>query len=269
MRQPDSPAIATAAGAPVDGPAGQALALGAPEAVRYRTYWNSAGLPDAGPGDPLTIRADERRRLQRILGESIHRQSWLDAADDYLRGKHINATAGERALDIREDVLDDRRDAYLDVDEWLAAVGAAATEKQWPDEETDAVSRAVVKAFQIERQLTDDGRLAPGRRVWTYMAYDLAGAVYLVQAGLRLGFADAPLAAQILDAARDNAAAIFPDWEQFGASYIAAHSCLHGSYPCDHVWREASAAVTALLGDPGSPWVTLPFPSAVGDAADG
>ncbi|MFT3901182.1 MAG: DUF1266 domain-containing protein [Gordonia sp. (in: high G+C Gram-positive bacteria)] len=266
MSLPDIPAIATAAGAPVDGPAGQALALGAPEALRHRTYWNSPELPDA-VGAPVTIRAEERTHIERIVGKPIHRQSWLDAADDYLRGRHINATAGERALDIREDVLDDSRDVYLDVDAWLTAVGAAGTDKEWADHEIDAVSRAAVKAFQIERQLTDDGLLPAGKRVWTYMAYDLAGAVYLVQAGFRLGFADPALAAQILDAARDNAAAIFGDWQQFGISYLAARSCLHGSYPCDDVWRDASSTVRILLDDPSSPWVTLPFPAA--EAADG
>jgi len=252
--------VATAAWAATTGPQAQAQALGAAEALRHGTYWNAPQLP--GHDGPLTLGPGERERLRLILaGKPLSRQTWLDAVDAHLRGRHINATPGERALDLREDVLDERPDVYLDIDDWLTAIAATGADNQWPDLDIDAVCRAAVKAFHIERQLTDDGLLPAGTRVWTYLAYDIATATSLAQSGFRLGFADGAMVGQILDAARANAGAVFADWAQFGASYAAARSSLHGSYPCDDVWREATGAVATLLADPTGPWTALEFPT--------
>lgn len=202
----------------------------------------------------------ERPGPARELLDGIGREGWLDAVDHLLRGHHINATAGERAIDVREDVLDGRPQALLDIDEWVSAIAEAGIVGNWSEREVEAVTNGALKVFNIERELRELGLLAADERVWTHMAHDLASAVYMVRAGLRSGVAQRRFTAEVLAAARANAADIFTDWHDFAVSYASAQSCLYGSYPCDDVWKDTVAAVTEHLDDPRSPWAGIAFP---------
>jgi len=208
----------------------------------------------------------ERPGPAREVLDGVGRDGWLDTVDHLLRGRHINASAGERALDVREDVLDDRDATVLDVDDWVSAIADAAAEQLWSEREVEAVTRGALKVFNIERELREVGLLAADRRVWTHMAHDLSSAVYLVRAGLRSGVAERRFTAEVLAAARANAAVIFTDWRDFALSYASAQSCLFGGYPCDDVWDDAVAVVKELLDDPHSPWAGLAFPRPEQDA---
>nr|WP_249361947.1 DUF1266 domain-containing protein [Gordonia araii] len=216
-------------------------------------------------------------RIRQLLGGAVHRETWVESVDGYLHRRCVDATAGGRALDIRESILRGGAGRGIDIDEWLSAIASARTERGWSAEQASAVCDAAAKAFHVERQLVAEGLLPEGGRIRTYAAHDIAVAVHLAHAGARLGFADEELVAAILESARMNAAAVFADWEQFAASWVAAQSALYGSYPCDDVWRDAVEIAGALLARPTSPWVTVPFPgadarvSADGDAhsADG
>lgn len=202
----------------------------------------------------------ERPGPARELLDSVGRDGWLDAVDHLLRGHHINATLGERALDVREEALDGRAGALLDADEWVTAIADAGSAKGWSERDVESVTRGALKVFNIERELREVGLLADDRRVWTHMAHDLSSAVYMVRAGLRSGVAERRFTAEVLAAARANPADIFTDWRDFAVSYASAQSCLFGSYPCDDVWDDAVATVKELLDDPRSPWVGLAFP---------
>ncbi|WP_026919621.1 DUF1266 domain-containing protein [Gordonia shandongensis] len=249
--------ILTSPHGPAHGPQASVLAMSAPIAARLGLHWNSPEIPGGG----VTVTVEEKLTLAREW-QINSADSWLHATDRLIRGERIRSMPAETALDIRDEELEKRGDAYLDLDDWVAAVYAHGERSGWTEEDTDLVVRLAVKSYYVEEQLAGDGLLPAGERLVTLFAHDLASAAYLVHAGARMGVADPATVAQMLDALGHNASGItsYPTWASFGAAYVAGSSILFGGYPTDSHYGDPARTVRSLLSSPVSPWTNIPFP---------
>ncbi len=251
------PQILTSPNGPTHGLAASTLALGAPEAIRAGTFWNSPERPDTGR---LVASREEKIELARDW-KITSSESWLEVTDKTLRAASAVAEPGEEALNIRHHLLVERAASYLSLDEWLPAVDAQQQVRGWDDERTDAVLRAAVKAFHAEQALAEEGLLPPGEYVRSLFAYDFAAAAHLINTGARAGFSDPKTVNAMIDALGANAAAMYPSWPSFGAAYVLAHSMFDGGYPSDQVFRKAADITKLLLSSTASPWTNIPYPA--------
>lgn len=220
-------------------------------------HWNSPEVPGGG----VEVTVAEKLHLAREW-QINSADSWLQVTDRLIRGEHIRSKPAESALDVRDEVLEKRGNAYLELDDWVLAVHDHGERSGWIPERTDLVVRLAVKSYYVEEQLANDGLLPAGERLVTMFAHDLVSAAYLVNAGVRLGFADPGTVSQMINALGHNASSIasYRTWASFGTAYVAASSVLYGGYPTDSRYVDPARTVRALLADPVSPWTNIPFP---------
>lgn len=249
--------ILTSPHGPAHGPQASVLAMSAPVAAKLGLHWNSPEVPGGG----VQVTVEEKLHLAREW-QVNSADSWLHVTDRLIRGERIRSRPAETALDIRDEELEKRGSAYLDLDDWVAAVSAHGERSGWTEENTDLVVRLAVKSYHVEEQLANDDLLPPGERLVTMFAHDLASAAYLVHAGARMGFADPNTVSQMINALGHNASGItsYRTWASFGAAYVAASSVLFGGYPTDSHYVEPAHTVKALLANPMSPWANIAFP---------
>jgi Protein of unknown function (DUF1266) len=257
-------------GGPLQGGVARGLACGALLCVSNGSLWNAMAWHGTGyPG--------ERRRLREWWGITT-RAGWQSALRDLLACES-HSSVWDFALQMRRTIARDFG-GHVDVGYWRQAVARvirANSEKSVvvtedgvtttgprPGSETEArvegVQRLIGRITRYEARMRADGILDENRYVGSLDAWDLGRASKMARWGLGARFGTLEEAeSAVIDAGR-LAALSYRSWQDFSAGYILGR-CLHFDDEEFGGWyQDMTEAHRILMSEPGSPWLTIPFP---------
>ncbi|MDI3403764.1 DUF1266 domain-containing protein [Streptomyces cavernicola] len=117
----------------------------------------------------------------------------------------------------------------------------------------------VGKIMRYEARFRADGLLPPGGLVRTVAAWDVGRASKMARWGRGARYATEPEMYEAIERAGAGARAAYHSWEEFSAGYVLGR-CLHFDEEEFGSWYTTVLdAHRALVTDPDSPWLTVPF----------
>ncbi|MDQ8702772.1 DUF1266 domain-containing protein [Streptomyces sp. LHD-70] len=117
----------------------------------------------------------------------------------------------------------------------------------------------VGKIMRYEARFRADGLLPPGGIVRTVAAWDVGRASKMARWGRGARYATEPETYEAIERAGAGARAAYHSWEEFSAGYVLGR-CLHFDEEEFGRWYTTVLdAHRALVTDPDSPWLTVPF----------
>ncbi|WP_405701840.1 DUF1266 domain-containing protein [Streptomyces sp. NBC_00069] len=258
-------------GGPLRGPAAFGLACGAHLSVRNGLFWNALGYHGEGY-------TKEREKLREYWGVTT-REEWLLSTERLLTADMVSAV-WEFTLRIRT-ALAQEFAGPVDVEHWRHATEAtlranaerAAEPRITPEGVTVArprsaaevegevagVQRVIGRIARYEQRFRADGILGEGRFVRSVEAWDYGRASQMARWGLGARFGTLREAEDAVVRAGRVCRLAYRSWEDLSAGFILGRCLQFDEEEYGHWYTDMAATHQALMSDPGSPWLNIPW----------
>ncbi|MGQ4513845.1 DUF1266 domain-containing protein [Streptomyces sp. DW26H14] len=234
---------------PTSGLLAQALACGAPLAVRNGVLWNEIG-------DVYDDYA---------LDGHLLRESWGTATYAEWRARMDTLLAARNSPGEPEFVLDVRRrlagacGARVPLDVWRGTCADTLADLGAPGGLGLAIQELIGRIVRCEARFRADGLLPPEGYVRSVTAYDYGRAVNFARWGLSARLCDGQEARDAILRAGALAGARHTSWADFSAGYALGRVLRFGTEEFGEWYEQALEPHRLLMDDPESPWRTLPW----------
>ncbi|MEW2546453.1 DUF1266 domain-containing protein [Streptomyces sp. NPDC047002] len=242
-------ALLTKYGGPTAGLLAQALACGAPLAVRDGVPWNEIG-------DAYDDYALDARVLRASWATATPAQ-WRSRMDALLTTR--SGPAGpEFALGVRRR-LAGAEGERVPLDVWRDACAAVLGARGMPEASGLAVQGAVGRIARHEARFRADGLLPPDGWVRSTAAYDFGRAVAFARRGLGARLCGGQEARDAILRAGALAGTRHTSWADFSAGYALGRVLGVGADESGPAYAAVLEPHRVLTADQESPWRTLPW----------
>ncbi|MBT2455762.1 DUF1266 domain-containing protein [Streptomyces sp. ISL-86] len=258
-------------GGPLHGPVAFGLACGAHLSVHNGMFWNALAYHGQGY-------TKEREKLKEWWGVTT-REDWLTTTEQLLKAEMVSPV-WEYALRVRRALAKDFA-GPVDIEHWrhaaeysLRVSARKAAEPQiTPDGVTVAtprpaaevdgeiagVQRLIGRIARYEQRFRADGLLSEGKYIRSVEAWDYGRASQMARWGLGARFGNLQETEDAVVRAGKECRLAYRSWEDLSVGYILGR-CLHFDEEEFGHWYESMAtAHQALMSDPGSPWLNIPW----------
>ncbi|MEU7552537.1 DUF1266 domain-containing protein [Streptomyces sp. NPDC044571] len=258
-------------GGPLHGPVAFGLACGAHLAVRNGVFWNAL----AYHGEGYTA---QRESLRDSWGVTT-REEWLRSTERLLAADMVSAV-WEFTLRIRS-ALAKEFAGPVDIEHWrhtteatLRANAERAAEPRITPEgvtvarprstaeiegEIAGVQRVIGRITRYEQRFRADGILGEDRFVRSVEAWDYGRASQMARWGLGARFGTIEEAEDAVIRAGRVCRLSYRSWEDLSAGFILGRCLQFDEEEYGHWYTDMAATHRALMSDPGSPWLNLPW----------
>jgi hypothetical protein len=233
------------------GPVAHAFACGAQMAVTNEAPWNTIDRSCS-----CCSPKQKRAMLKESWGvESL--ADWHRVLENLLDDEGSDGPA-ELILDLRAQAARQRQ-GPVDPGAWRRAIRSWQEAQNAPKELYEQLVGLAGVILTYEKRMTADGALPPGGMVTAMIAYDFGRAVNMARWGVHAQFADRVTAERYIMRAGAQCLRYFASWADLSAGYILGRCLRFDDGEFGDFYTDPVAAHRALLTDPGSPWLNLPF----------
>ncbi|OEU97022.1 DUF1266 domain-containing protein [Streptomyces oceani] len=256
----DDDAVITQYTGPRQGPLAHALACGAHLAVHNQVPWNS--LDDV---------FNDHDADTDVLSDSwdVHSQDdWVHEVDALIRAQNsppepefllsVRWRYGERVSGLTEDPF-----------VWRALVARILRHNGATEEEVALHQRLIDRIVRYETRFRADGLLSADEYVVSARAYDYGRAVPFARWGLGARLASPEQAEFAVLKAGERSREWYDSWGEFSAGYTLGRALRFDDGSFGHMYGSALSPHRLLMGEPLSPWRTIPFAQDEDENEDG
>ncbi|WP_329458624.1 DUF1266 domain-containing protein [Streptomyces sp. NBC_01497] len=242
-------ALLTKYDGPRSGLLAQALACGAPLAVRNGVLWNEIG-------DVYDDYALDGQLLRESWGTTTHAH-WQVQMDALLQARNSPGEP-EFVLDVRRQ-LAGADEVRVPLDVWRATCATALADLGAPDGLGPLIQELIGRILRYEARFRADGLLPPEGYVRSAAAYDYGRAVNFARWGLSARLCGGQEARDAILRAGALAGTRHTSWEDFSAGYALGRVLRFDTEEFGEWYENVLEPHRVLTGDPESPWRTLPW----------
>jgi hypothetical protein len=242
-------ALLTKDDGPVSGLLAQALACGAPLAVRNGVLWNEIG-------DVYDDYALDGQLLRESWGTTTHAQ-WQVQMEALLQGRNSPGEP-EFALDVRRR-LAGADGARVPLGAWRETCADTLADLGAPDRLGPVIQELIGRIVRYEARFRADGLLPPDGYVRSAAAYDYGRAVNFARRGLSARLCEGPEARDAVLRAGALAGTRHTSWADFSAGYALGRVLRFDTEEFGQWYANVLEPHRMLMEDPRSPWRTLPW----------
>ncbi|MCF3963711.1 DUF1266 domain-containing protein [Streptomyces fuscigenes] len=227
----------------------QALACGAPLAVRNGVLWNEIG-------DVYDDYVLDARLLRESWGTTTHAE-WRFQMDALLQARN-GPGEPEFVLEVRRRLAGEPG-ARVPLDLWRSTCADVLGDLGAPDALGPAIQDLIGRIVRYEARFRADGLLPPDGYVRSTAAYDYGRAVNFARWGLSARLCAGAEARDAVLRAGALAGTRHTSWEDFSAGYALGRVLRFDTEEFGTWYENVLEPHRVLTRDPESPWLTLPW----------
>lgn len=232
------------------GPMAHAYACGAQMAVTNEAPWNIVFASCSCCG------VEEKREMLRESW-GVHDPAEWRATLEGLLDERSSDQGATLVMDIRWQTAQWYR-RPIDPATWQAAVGDWCRRNGQADIHAPLIE-TVERILRYEARLTADGVLPYGAVIRDMIAYDFGRAVNFARWGVHAEYTDPATAESFILHAGVQSRRFYSSWAHLSAGYILGRCLRFDEDEFGPYYTGPVAAHHALMQDPQSPWLNLPF----------
>lgn len=250
QRGHDDDALLTKYTGPLTGALAHGLACGTHLSVHNQVLWNEIG--DVFHDYPTD------RAILEDSWDVTDRDGWIEQLGYLLRGEN-SPPHPEFALDVRSAIVRHYPDRPVDPQMWREVAVDNLRDREVSQDAVDMVLEAIGQILRYEARFRADGLLPPNGFVTSALGYDYGRAVNFARWGLGARYAEVQETEQAVLRAGELCRETYTSWTDFSAGYILGRALRFDEESFGHMYGSALSPHRILTGDPGSPWLNIPF----------